>query len=55
MERRECGVCGRPMHRWVTVHTFKAPREPAVEFTWWLHDDDNTVECEQPVPAGEPF
>jgi hypothetical protein len=55
MERLECPMCGRPMHRWVTVRTFKAPREPEVAATWWLHDDDNTLRCEDVEYVGGTF
>lgn len=55
MERQSCPVCDRPMHRWVTVQTFKAPREPEVAATWWLHDADNTAACEYAEYAGGTF
>jgi hypothetical protein len=47
-ERREedfCVVCGRPIFRWVTIRTFKAPRPPELKTTFWLHEHDKSFAC----------
>lgn len=51
IEHATCRTCGRPIFRYVVTRVRKSPGDVETSRTWWLHEHEQSVACDQTATA----